>query len=55
VSLKLGGAYYEVRMKRGNVTSQEMLFDGAPVAGDAVPILRDGSVHVLELTLPKAG
>jgi cellobiose phosphorylase len=55
VSLKLGAAYYEVRMKRGNVASQEMLFDGAPVAGDAVPVLRDGSVHVLELTLPKAG
>ncbi len=55
VSLKFGVAFYEVRMKRGNVTSQEMLFDGAPVAGDAVPILRDGSVHVLDLTLPKAG
>jgi cyclic beta-1,2-glucan synthetase len=55
VTLQLPQVDYVVRMKRGPVTAATLVFDGEPVAGDAVTILRDQRRHVLELTLPDAG
>jgi cyclic beta-1,2-glucan synthetase len=54
VSLRLAGANYTVRMRRGSVESLSLLLDGAPVAGNALGILRDERPHLVELILPHA-
>jgi cyclic beta-1,2-glucan synthetase len=53
VELKLTGARYLVRMRRGGAR-QQLLLDGHPVAGDTVPVVRDGGQHLVEIELPLA-
>ncbi len=52
VNLRLPGADYVVRMRRRE--SRALLLDGEAVAGDAVPIRRDGARHIVEIHLPRA-
>jgi cyclic beta-1,2-glucan synthetase len=51
VNLRLPGADYVVRMRR-QAQGRQLLLDGEPVAGDSVPIRRDGARHVVEIRLP---
>jgi cyclic beta-1,2-glucan synthetase len=53
VTLQLDGAEYLVRMRRGGARPR-LLLDGYPVAGDAVPVIRDGGQHLVEIELPAA-
>jgi len=55
VALQLERAAYTVRMKRAPVQRVTLLLDERPVAGSAVPILRDQRDHVVEVQLPWAG
>jgi cellobiose phosphorylase len=48
VELDLPGTFYLVRVERG---SAQPLLDGKPVAGPAVPLLRDGRRHTVEFFL----
>jgi cellobiose phosphorylase len=54
VRVQLPGVDYVVRMRRGAVAGQQLLFDGAPIAGDVVPLLRDHRPHAVEMILPQA-
>jgi cyclic beta-1,2-glucan synthetase len=51
VVIELPGVDYEVRMRRltAGESEQLLLFDGAPVAGDTVPLVRDGRRHTVEI------
>jgi cyclic beta-1,2-glucan synthetase len=53
VTLQLDGAEYLVRMRRGGARMM-LLLDGHPVAGDTVPLVRDGGRHLVEIELPAA-
>jgi cyclic beta-1,2-glucan synthetase len=54
VNLRLAKLHYVVRMERTTTSSMQLSVDGAPVAGDTVPLLRDGREHHLVIHLPKA-
>jgi cyclic beta-1,2-glucan synthetase len=51
VSIRLPGIDYTVQMRRGSPGEAALLFDGAPVAGDAVPLVRDGQRHSILLVI----
>jgi cyclic beta-1,2-glucan synthetase len=52
VRIRLPGVDYLVAMRRTGVPKMELLLDGSAVAGDSVPLLRDGGVHRVEVLLP---
>jgi cyclic beta-1,2-glucan synthetase len=49
VSLKFAGLDYVVQVSRGDPPG--VLLDGEPVAGDAIPLLRDQRRHIVRLTV----
>jgi cyclic beta-1,2-glucan synthetase len=51
VSIRLPGIDYTVQMRRGGPGEAALLFDGAPVAGDALPLIRDGQRHSILLVI----
>jgi cellobiose phosphorylase len=53
VALDLPQANYLIAVKR-SASALGLSLDGAPVAGDTVPLLRDQRRHVVELLIPLA-
>ncbi|MET0280932.1 MAG: phosphorylase, partial [Steroidobacteraceae bacterium] len=54
VDINLPGVQYRVQMRRDNVAAMQLLLDDAPVAGELVPLLRDGRLHHVQVVLPQA-
>jgi cyclic beta-1,2-glucan synthetase len=51
VSIRLPGIDYLVQMQRSGSGEAALLFDGAGMAGDTVPLVRDGQRHTVVLVL----
>jgi cyclic beta-1,2-glucan synthetase len=51
VSIKLPDIDYLIQMRRGGAGQGSLLFDGARMAADTVPLVRDGQRHVVTLIL----